>query len=1035
MSELFQVQFLGVDEGSDPKSVPAGTLLRAENCQMDKFRRLRKRDGTTKLAKTILGGSTITTADRLISRGKDVALVGDEFAYERSSDLASWQAIGRPPSLRLTRRGLVDSTRSALVCDIATSGNLLVTAFTAGPTASANLYVQVENVATGAKVLPALLVAATVGSGHVRVRISGTNAYIAFSQGTNVFVNILSLTTMASLGTGVLDNAAATNSPLDFAIVTPASGNLTLYVAWAISSTTDRLKVGNFLASSLAAVDAAVTLATTSVTPASVSLSAVNGSGGKITVAAGLLGAGTIQTASLNADLTTSASAFQTGHARYVSIQSMPAGSTSFLLCFVGSTTAGAVSRMTSFVIDSALAKSTATERVTWQAVAMSRPWLTNSRWYVAATIVPKSTSLVVNDPIPNASAVIIELETADSITSVEDSPGHHVGTAENLTGWVPSVEGFVPNSAAVSSTVYVPTAYRNREPLNFQAIPIGWNLCAITINDEDSHRVASLGAGGLVAAAAPYWTDGASTWPYGFTHAPMILSLTASGGGAMAAGDYSYVAVYEWRDWNGVLHRSIPSPPRVITGVTANQQVAVVVATTAISQHQGPPYGAANVSCANPVSIVLYRTVAGATGDHYRLTLEPDYQVRINDPNAGSVSVADTKADADIGGGSPARTLATQPRLYTDTGELADVPPPSLITVTSHRGRLAGIGPDLRTVWLTKDSTQDVTVAPGFNEALTLAFASDKTALSSLDEKLVVFGEDTIDVVHGDGPDAAGQNNSWQIQRVQSDVGCVNARSPVTCPLGIVFETARGLELLDRGLNITWIGRNVEDTLALFPVITSAVLVPEKEEIRFTCNATNGLTGIVLAYDYSAKAWFTRTYTDTDAETTSVAFVDAALIDGVYTLLTAGGRVHQETSANKLDDAVNYVEMDVIVAPVSPAGNLAWTRLKDVTILGTSVTNHDLKVSVARNYATSYEQDTTFLAGSLATVVGPLEKCRLTMKTQKCHAIQIRIQDITPTTPGTYPVSTGDGPILEALAFRVSKRSGVARTAAGQQG
>ena len=94
--------------------------------------------------------------------------------------------------------------------------------------------------------------------------------------------------------------------------------------------------------------------------------------------------------------------------------------------------------------------------------------------------------------------------------------------------------------------------------------------------------------------------------------------------------------------------------------------------------------------------------------------------------------------------------------------------------------GRLAGIGPDLRTVWLSKDSTTDTTIAPGFNEALTLAFASDKTALASLDSALVVFGEDGIDVVHGDGPSDSGDQNTWAIQPIQTDVGCINPRSVV---------------------------------------------------------------------------------------------------------------------------------------------------------------------------------------------------------------------------------------------------------------
>jgi hypothetical protein len=210
---------------------------------------------------------------------------------------------------------------------------------------------------------------------------------------------------------------------------------------------------------------------------------------------------------------------------------------------------------------------------------------------------------------------------------------------------------------------------------------------------------------------------------------------------------------------------------------------------------------------------------------------------------------------------------------------------------------------------------------------------------------------------------------------------------------------------------------------------------VPDEQEIRFTCTATGGATGIVLAWHYGYKVWFTRKYADlADTSAASIPFVDAALIDGVYTMLTAGGQVYRESTSTKLDNGTGFVGRDVVLAPISPGGNLAWHRVKQVALLGTSVTNHDLKISIARDYATSYEQTETFLAGSAATTIGPLEQCRVTLARQKCQAVKIRIQDITPTTPGTYPVSTGDGPILEAVALRVGVKSGTPRTASGQQ-
>jgi hypothetical protein len=99
---------------------------------------------------------------------------------------------------------------------------------------------------------------------------------------------------------------------------------------------------------------------------------------------------------------------------------------------------------------------------------------------------------------------------------------------------------------------------------------------------------------------------------------------------------------------------------------------------------------------------------------------------------------------------------------------------------------------------------------------------------------------------------------------------------------------------------------------------------------------------------------------------------------------------------------------------------------------MGTSTAQHDLKVSFAQDYSTTFSQTHTFAAGSEVCTPGPLEKGRVTIATQKCQAIQIRIQDLTPT--GYTPDATSAGPILEALCLRVGAKSGPSKTTAGQQ-
>lgn len=1028
--EIYPVQFLGVDEGSDPKALPPGTLLRAHNCAMDKQRRLVKRDGTSRLTTDILGGGTISAGVKLITRGNELALYDGTTIYSYSAALSKWRAADRPAALMVERQWLADSSRSVAIVDSAIYQSAVGIRVTMYMTDTSQAFYTVEEVSTGTILVPPTSLDAVAKV--VRVLISGTTAYLLYSIADNVCVRTLSLTTLAlSAESNLVTDALTARTMFDAVIGNNASSVATLYLVYQKQG--GNARAASFTLSTLAQVQNYDIAGTGTILSCAVSYG---------TTIAYLVSSSTLNLCkmvtydrSLVAPVGALSTVFAT-YATFVSVLDREDG-TNVLVTIqsnVGGT--GAERLKTSMWNHTTMAEVATSVRRTFGLYAPSKAWIFNARLYCTAVAWLHPYTSTTN-PIPAASTIIIEIETAASITGDTDSPHRHAATLENQTGWYGGVDGYVPKMAAdQASNVYVPAARRSVEPPNSVVrVAIGWGLYKITgyagapIASDLGGSVECMGSA-FCWSGAPFWYDGDSASPYGFVHAPIVVSNAASAGGAVVAGDYYHQFVDTWRDANGVVHRSIPSPPKLGTTAAADLTLTPTVSSTSISSRQRTKFGTAEP---NAVLKEAYRSTIGGTSAHYRLTYEPTYQVLVNDPLAQDCALTDVRADASITGTSPAITLASRKQLYTDTGELDDVPPPAFRTGTLHRGRIVGIGPDLRTVWLSKDATQDPEVAPGFNEALTLAFASDKYALTSLDEKLVAFGASDIDIVHGNGPDVQGQGNDWTIQRVQSDVGCTNPKSVVPTPIGVAFLSSRGIELLDRGLNISWIGRPIEDTLEDYPVITSAVLVSEKEEIRFTCTDAAGEVGIVLAYDYVAKMWFTRSYIG--ALGAGAAFVDAKLVGGVYTMLTNDGEVYQESAVTKLDYGSVYVGMDVILAPFSPATGLAWHRIKDVSVLGTSVTNHDLKISIARNYATSYEQDVTFLAGSTATTIGVLEKCRVSIQNQKCQAIQVRIQDITPTSPGTYPVSTGDGPILEGLAFRVSKRPGVAKTASGQQG
>lgn len=1052
-AQVMQVQFLGVDEGADPKALPPGTLLRAENCAMDKHRRLVKRDGTLGLAKTRFDSGSVSAGTRMLPYpGGDIGICDGATAFTRNAlATPTWAPLPFPVTpFALETRPIATAARGIDYVDQVVSGNLLFVVYqttTAGSGVASNppvLFFRVDNLATGRTVSGPTKIDWSASYQRPRIVLGASKAIIVWHAPNRIYACTVSLTTFAMGATVTLANDSPTSTVYDAAIGTSSAGEV-LYIVYVLAAGAARVQVRSFTTTALAA-DQSLTVASSGTGADSCDIAFLP-LANKVAVVWSSSSINYVLATILTVDLVSSTGATQV---------TLGAANRSDY-CFIAEDSAthcviGWQNRSTSYpegivttgkVDIATLTLALLTTRSTFRLYAPSKPWKINSRWFFAATVLTVKDGTT-TEGIPSASVVVCEIEFSDGVSGGYAFPHVHVATLENLTGWLQRTSpSHITKPATAGSVCRIPASYRLREPANdgqIGSIPIGWNLhkltTYVTVGDlvdenDDLLRAAPIGQGLLLAGASTMWADGVTVMPYGFQHAPKIHSVTAVTGGGLLAGTYSYIAVYAWTDALGVKHRSAPSP--AMTGATtgADLTLEVLVCTASLSSKQRS--GLTGIGVASPVTIELYRTTIGGTSSHYKL-IETD---GINDPVSSTITLTDALPDSDVSS-SGTVTLASQEQLYTELGELANIPPPASVTATTHRGRLWVLDSTRRTAWASKVQAEDSLIAPGFNVALSLGFDSDKYAFGSLDDKLVVFGANDIDVVYGRGPDATGQNNDWQVQRVQTDVGCSYPRSVVTCPKGVAFLSSRGIELLDRGLNITWVGRAIQTTLASYPTITSAVLVPEHEEIRFTCQDSSGVSGngIILAYDYVAEMWFTRPYTD--GATTYQTFVDAALVDGVYTMLTDGGKVYQEDATYSLDDwavTASWVPIDVILAPVAPAGNLAWHRVKDVTIMGTSVTNHDLKVSVARDYATSYEQDNTFLAGSTATTIGPLEKCRVTMQNQKCQAIQIRIQDTTPTSPGTYPVSTGDGPILESVAFRVSVRPGVAKTASGQRG
>jgi hypothetical protein len=1018
---LLHIQFRGLEEGTDPKTQPVGALLAALNCRMDKARRIHKRWGTAGYETAIVGGGNISAGARLVELSDgNIGLIDGTNLYTWVDDPEQWKLVDRVCPLRVTRRPHIDNAASVAAMDHAVSANLLVSVWSLPDstygvgTTDVPVFFQVVDTATNDIVYPPTQLTST---GH-RPRVvifNGKAVFVWNNSSGELAYRDLTLSSL-TLGTaGTLDTGLATGGSLDVHVA-----GSTLYAVYKLGAGANRTRIQGFdtsYASSIGPTDVGLT------TQSGYRLHVTSGENAYV-LASDSAGAHlyTLDPATLTVTagpttvLASAGSMFATG--AFVARESSTT-------CLVGaseleSMNGLSVRRATTMVVNGSTHAITAnttrrTNHVQWQ----SEPFQVSSRWYAVAQTFAGSTS---SSEAP--SDVLLEIRT--SAYSAAVATHAHVGTLENQTAGQSGGETAYTTPVDSNGVAWVASQFR-RDERDDQFKPIGVNMNRVTTGG-DIFRPLRNGRVTMLVGAAPIVADGYTTAPYGFIHGPRIGTITWSGaGGSVTAGAYQYAAYYVRQGPDGVLQRSgVANIATTTAGATDTGTIPF--ATSCVDAKLSEQTGFSNT--ASPVRILAHRTEDDGSV-LYMLAFEPSHNVVTSSPTTAVVTLTDTRADSSIAGASVTVALSSRPTLYTDT-ELDDLPPPAATTGTVHRNRFWLISADESTVWVSKDASEDLSIAPGFNEALTLQFASRKRALASLDDKLVAFGDDDIDIVHGDGPDSNGDNNTWSISRLQTDVGCVNPRSVVVTPFGVIFESRRGLEMLDRGLNVSPVGQAIEDQLASYPTITSAVLVAEESEVRFTCNNTAGTSGIVIVWDYYNKFWHTRKYNDVlGTDNTSTPFVDAALIGGEYHLLTSGGILYREDKDTYLDAGSVWAERDVQLAWIAPGGPNAWHRFRRWQVLGTNVGNHDLKLSVARDYATSWEQDNTFAAQTTPTTIGPTQQARITPQYQKATAQRLRLQDLTPTT-GT--VGEGPGPIWEAVTLEYDVLSRTARTSAAEQ-
>jgi hypothetical protein len=468
-----------------------------------------------------------------------------------------------------------------------------------------------------------------------------------------------------------------------------------------------------------------------------------------------------------------------------------------------------------------------------------------------------------------------------------------------------------------------------------------------------------------------------------------------AAAGGNLSAGVYQYVTVYEWVSPGGSVVRSQPSAPASVTTgindkVTLNLRLPLYQTSQRLLGVEGVPS-----------RIVVYRTTVGGTEFFRLLSVTPTSAATGGAITWPALSVSDGFADAFLGGEI----------LYTQL-ELANDPPPPAWDVSAWGDRLVIINAlNRQQLWISKALASDPAGNPRsveFSASLVVLLPPGNggaEAVAAIDEKLVVFKRGAIYLLTGSGPDANGQGSGWGVPReISSDVGCLSRRSVVVSEAGVFFEGDAGIYLLDRSMQLQFVGSAVQDLLPGLPSlpqvpvgkVVSAVALQRWHEVRFAIADSNQI--LVFNYLYSRWSRFAiQSTTGAQAETTD-RIRDLGELGGNMLVLkdTASASVtniHGEDPAGAYQDrGVNY-PLQLATPWFKLSGVSGYQRVRDLLFTAEFRSAMDLFIELFYDYSGSVGNSFTFGTAVIPPSTVP-KTVRVKIPQQKCQALKVRYTD-----------------------------------------
>lgn len=535
-----------------------------------------------------------------------------------------------------------------------------------------------------------------------------------------------------------------------------------------------------------------------------------------------------------------------------------------------------------------------------------------------------------------------------------------------------------VATSTVNTTRVYIPAAIKKRFEFyggeDETKIFARSRIDAITFDfDEDRlHNMVSWGDGVFICGGRPSWYDGEAVIEHGWAWSPqyMTVSVVNTASGALTnPGFIAYSVTYEDEDANGYIMRSAPWTEDINVTGAGNDTIRFLWA-----QDVGPTQRKATYRA------FIYRTLADQ--------VEPQF-------NIDTLGVGYSAALGGGGDATKADSVVEETEVcYTSGGVLDDAGTPPCEFACLHGERLwIGGLEDPETIWFSQPFIERE--QPRFNEGLRVYIGSPVRAMASMDAQLIVWTDDGIFAVSGGGcPATGGADIGFEARRISTDVGCIDWRSVALTPIGLFFQSRKGIYLLDRGLNTTYIGAPIAAYLSGRAEIVAALAEEETPTVLFLINLTSpGATiSVRLVYDYQVKAWTVDTL-PFPAVDMRMAYDGIqgkrvpTLLENDYLWFESGSVTTDGIDANPIDTELSWGDIKLSGAVQG------WERIRIAQILfDNAPQSASIIIDFSFDYSNSYTEAHTF---TIAEQQAAGTRLQVDLVRQECQAVRARIREL----------------------------------------